>query len=435
MTRRAARGLVVGTVTCLALAGFLPPAEAATYGGIQAAGAPYSWNPGKALAATDRLLLSAWASDCPPPSGACARDTKPKMGVFVQRSPIGASPAAWKKPVRVSPTTKQAERATVGAEGSIAAVGWVTQTSYLHYRPSARRIFWVRVSVNHGMTWRPAHQLSVTVGRVDYPRIAVSEGRIYAVWTNAATGEIRLATSTTGGATWTKQTVGTSSTHADGSAEGFAALPDVGASGQNVAVVWFADDGGAVEMAGSTTGGGSWTTRAQLTPSSTDLGRNYPAAQGATDTASHRVALAYGTNDGIEVRTFDGGGLNGPRTLVPSWPYLASGSAFSDGYGPAIVPFGSSGLLAVFAACRASSGLTDPCDAANAAARIDIVAAESGDDGQGWSAPVRLTNATLAPYRVNDEPSLALTGAIRRVAFDRYQSTFAAYGVGMRSGS
>ena len=66
MTRRSARSLVVGTLTCLALAGFIPPAEAAIYGGIQAAGAPYSWNPGKALAATDRFLLSAWASDCPP---------------------------------------------------------------------------------------------------------------------------------------------------------------------------------------------------------------------------------------------------------------------------------------------------------------------------------------------------------------------------------
>ena len=254
MTRRAARSLVVGTLTCLALAGFLPPAEAATYGGIQAAGAPYSWNPGKALTATDRFLLSAWASDCPPPTGACAQNTRPKMGVYVQRSAVDARPAAWKAPLRVSPPKLQAERAALGADGSLAAVGWVTQTSYLHYHPSARRIFWLRVSVDSGRTWRRAVQMTVTAGRVDYPRIAVSEGQIYAVWTNAATGEIRLAISANAGATWTKQTVGTSSAHADGSAEGFAALPDVGASGQNVAVVWFADDGGAVDQVGSTNG-------------------------------------------------------------------------------------------------------------------------------------------------------------------------------------
>src|SRR4029077_10102320 len=158
MTRRTARSLVVGAITCLCLAGSLTPARAATYGAIQGAGAPSSWNPGKALAATNGLLLSAWASDCPPPRGICARNARPKMGVYVQRGPIGSRPATWKRPVRVSQATKQAERASIGADGSLAAVGWVTQTSYLHYRPGARRVFWIRVG--SGASWRAPHQLS-----------------------------------------------------------------------------------------------------------------------------------------------------------------------------------------------------------------------------------------------------------------------------------
>ncbi len=61
--------------------------------------------------------------------------------------------------------------------------------------------------------------------------------------------------------------------------------------------------------------------------------------------------------------------------------------------------------------------------------------AASSDDGGDWSPPVRLTNAAAAPFRINDEPSLVLSGGVQRIAFDRYQSTFAAYRVGMRSGS
>ena len=135
------------------------------------------------------------------------------------------------------------------------------------------------------------------------------------------------------------------------------------------------------------------------------------------------------------MRTFDGGGLQGPQALVPSWPEAASGTTFTDGYGPAIAPFGSSGLLAAFAACRGGSGLSDPCDTTSAAARVDVVVAASSDDGANWSPPVRLTNAATAPFRINDEPSLVLSGGVQRIAYDRYQSTFATYRVGMRSGS
>ena len=197
--------------------------------------------------------------------------------------------------------------------------------------------------------------------------------------------------------------------------------------------MWFADNGGAVNQVGSTKGAG-WTSPTQLADSSTGLGRNYPAAQGATDGVTHRVAIAYGTNGRIDVRTFDGGGLHGPQALVGSWPRrppddlhrrLRSGDRAVRLLGPA------RGVRRVSWRERPRGS----CDTTKAAARVDVVVTASSDDGGDWSPPVRLTNAAAAPFRTNDEPSLVLSGWVQRIAFDRYQSTFAAYRVGMRSGS
>jgi hypothetical protein len=437
MTRRAARTLVVGSAACFMLSRAVAPAAASTFGPLQRAAAPSSWNPGKALAASNRFLLSAWASDCPPPKGRCATDHKPKMGVFVQRAPGAGVPAAWRRPLRVSPPSHQAQRASLAAEGTVAAVGWVTQTSYLHYAPAARRVFRIRISGDGGLTWRAADQLSAVDGRVDYPRVAVSQGRVYAVWTNAGSGDVRLAISDDLGATWTKRTVGTTRSRSDGTAEGFAGLPDVGASGPNVVVVWYADAAGRVVAATSSSGGDDLTMAptVTLTPSSRNDGRHYAAAQGATDGASNDVAIAYTRADGTMIaQRWNGSGLGSARTIT-SWAISASGRTYGAGYGPAIAPFGSDGLLAAFAGCRANKALADACNASNPAARIDILYTESDDGGQSWSTPVALTNGAHSPYRINDEPSLALTGTERRVSFDRYQATFANYRVWMRSGA
>jgi hypothetical protein len=95
------------------------------------------------------------------------------MGVFVQRQPASDPTPTWSKPLRVSPKKVQAERATLAADGTVAVVGWVTQTSYLHEDPSKPRRFQLRVSVDEGATWRPVHTLTPKNGRVDYPRVAV----------------------------------------------------------------------------------------------------------------------------------------------------------------------------------------------------------------------------------------------------------------------
>ena len=426
--RRLVFSVVVSVVVLAAIA------EARPTFALQRASAPFSWNPGKSLATARGKLLSAWASDCPPPSGACATDRSPTMGVFVQRSSAGAVPAAWGGPKRMSPRDVQAERPSIAADGNLAVVGWVTQTSYLHYRATSRRSFWIRVSTDRGATWRAPHRVSPRWGRVDYPRLAVQGHAIFAVWTNANGGAIRFARSNDLGATWTMRTVGTTSSRSDGSREGYAGLPDIGVSGTNVAVVWFSDQKGAQRVALSSTRGtdlGS-TPPTTLVGSSPNDGQRYAGAAGSTTPGDPRVAVAFTTPSKLLVRVWDGVTL-GPQLSVASFPTAIGGVMYAGGYGPAVLPTGSDGLVVAFAACRRRFKVSDPCNPTDGAARIDVVSGDSADGGANWGSFLRLADATKAPYRINDEPSLALTNDKRRIAFDSYQSSFVAYVVRMRS--
>ena len=219
-----------------------PASAAITWGGTRNVGPPSTWSPGNTLARADTRLLTAWASDCPPPKGRCAADSGPYMGVFVQRASLGGN-LKWSHPVRVSQPKDHAERASIAADGQIAIAGWVTQRSYSRYDGGASRTFYVRRSNERGASWSKPIRLSLLSGRVDYPQLAVSEGSAYAVWTNADSGTIRLATSTDAGKHWTTATIGTT-TSAPVAGEGFAGYPTVGASGTNLVVSWFADSGG-----------------------------------------------------------------------------------------------------------------------------------------------------------------------------------------------
>jgi len=427
------RPLLIGVAAAaLLLVGVARPGPAF---GVQRAAAPFSWNPGKSLATAGGRLLSAWASDCPPPSGACATDRSPTMGVFVQRSPAAAVPAAWGRPKRMSPHDVQAERSSIAADGNLAVVGWVTQTSYLHYRPTARRSFWIRISTDHGATWRAPHRVSLLRGRVDYPRLAVQGHEIFAVWTDANNGAIRFATTTDLGATWSKRTVGTTSSTSDGVRQGFAGLPDIGVSGTNVALVWFSNPNGKQLVELSSIGGtdlSSSTPSTTLVASSPNDGQRYAGAAGSLIPGDPRVAIAFTTPGQLLVRVWDGVTL-GPEITVASFPVAVGGVVYTGGYGPAVLPTGSDGLVVAFAGCRRRSNVPNPCDPTDGAARIDILSRESADGGGTWGPSRRLVDATKAPYRVNDEPSIALTTGRRRIAFDSYQPSFVAYLVRMRS--
>ncbi len=436
MTRRAARPLVAGLLSLLTWISWTESAIAVDFTRIRSAAEPFSWNPGKSLATASGHLVSAWASDCPPPTGACATDRRPTMRVFVQRAGANTVPAKWGKPIRVSPLDSQAERVSLAADGDRVVVGWVRQTSYLHYDPTAPRVFWIRISTDRGRHWRRPQRMSLRGGRVDYPRLAVFGRSIYAVWTNAETGDVRLAASSDVGRSWTKGAIGTTTSRSDGSREGYAGLPDIGVSGDNVGVIWFANPIGATHGVFSSTGGddlfASAGTSVTLASSSPNDGQRYAGAAGSPTTNDPRVAVAFTTNGQVLVRVWDGLTLGGEIT-VANVPSVHSGVTYSGAYGPAVLPAAADDLLVAFAGCRARSGVPDPCDPSDPGARIDVLYTESSNGGSSWTPIQRLADGTDAPYRTNDEPSIALTSGTRRIAFDSYQATFERYRVRMRS--
>ena len=433
MSRRALRALCVVSLVVVIVGGD-SPAWALRFVPARRASAPYAWNPGKALVATDTRLLSIWASDCPPPTGKCASEDGPHMGVFVQRSPVGATPPTWSAPLRLSPSTVHAERASIAASGSTVIASWVTQTSYRRYKPSAPRVLWVRVSTNNGKTWRRPRRLTSPLGRVDYPRLAVRGGRLFAVWTSADSGEIRVAWSDDLGNHWPKTTIGTTTSTPSGNAEGFAGFPDIGASGDNVAVAWISNDKGVQQVLTSAVGGDDLVgaTPTQLSGRSPNDGQHYPAVGGAADPTDPRIAIAYTTGTGLALRIFDGAALGAPATVF-TWDATVGGVVYTGGYGPAVLPLDTTQIGVAVAGCRRNTIAINPCYPFAPGARIDVLYRVTADGGATWSSTNRLTDASTAPYRTNDEPSLAITGTTHRVSFDRYEPTFRNYDVWLRS--
>jgi hypothetical protein len=236
------------------------------------------------------------------------------------------------------------------------------------------------------------------------------------------------------GGTWSKGTVATTTSRSDGSREGYAGLPDVGMSGDDVAVVWFANPSGMTRAAFSSSGGAdllSGATSTMLTGSSPNDGERYPAAAGSPTDGDPRVAVAFTTNDEVIVRMWDGATL-GPEIPVASFPSVVGGTTYAGGYGPGILPVAVDGVLVAFAGCRTRSVVSDPCDPSDPGARIDVLYTETVDGGSSWTPVQRLQEATKR-FRTNDEPSIATTSGTRRVAFDGYGPAFTRYRVRMRS--
>jgi hypothetical protein len=408
------------------------PALAISFGHPHRASAPYGWNPGKSLVATPTRLVTIWASDCP--HGRCADDDGPRMGVFVRRAPSSTRRPDWSTTKRLSPATRQAERPSIASAGTTVIASYVTQRSYIHYRGRDPRTLFIRVSTDQGKTWRKPVRLSIRGGRVDYPRVAVGNDRLFAVWTSADSGDIRLAWSDDLGRHWSKTTIGTTTSKPFGAAEGFAGLPDIGASGDNVAVAWFANDAGRQVALFSASGGDDLAglPSTELTAKSPNRGAQYPAVGGADDPSDPRVAVAYTTSGGLKVVTFDGATVSS-ASQVFTWPSTIGGVRFLGGYGPAVVPFGASNIAVATAGCRRNTRGNAPCAPLARGARIDVLYRISDDDGATWDTARRLTDASHKPYRINDEPSIALTGPTHRVSFDRYERTFRHYDVWLRS--
>jgi hypothetical protein len=184
----------------------------------------------------------------------------------------------------------------------------------------------------------------------------------------------------------------------------------------------------------SSSGGGDLgpgSSRVVLTRTGPGNGIRYGAAQGATDGASQRVAIAYTTGSTVAVRVWDGSSI-GPPSVAATWPQDGGGVSYAAGYGPAVLPTGANGLRLAVAGCRPRPSLHDPCKPLDPTARIDTLVTTSSD-GTSWSPLDRITNASKKPYRTNDEPSVVMTGFTLRVAYDAYQRMFSDYRVLLRS--
>lgn len=429
MTMHPRRALPMALITLVTI--LAPSASAAVvWGPDHPVGPPSVWNPGGSLAAAAAGLVVVWSSDCPPPHGRCATDAGPYMGVFAQHGGIGK----WSKPVRLSQNKQQAERASVAASGASVVAGWVTQTSYRHYRPKAPRVFYVRRGSRSGARWSPPVRLTPLKGRVDYPTLAMTGANVFAAWTTAGTGAIRLATSLDRGATWTTRTVGSTTARPVG-AEGYAGYPAVGASGSDVALTWYADDAGRQVVLTSNVGGTDWTSSTvpdELTTDGPSDGFHYAGARGAADGVTNDVAVAYTTADGLAVRVWDGATLGPERAVLAGpWPATLRARKYAGAYGPAVVPSGTQDLSVAFGACRLT-GLLNPCNSTQRSARIDLFTTSSGNGGASWANPFRLSSANAA---INESPSLVRTGTSRYVVvWNARDAAFVRYALRVRSG-
>lgn len=413
MPARLRRALLLPAV--LLLAAWHPfAASAATLGATTAVSTPYAWTVGNGLAKSATYLQTAFASDCPPPRGVCATDHGPFMGVFWRRDSL-TTPGPWSDPRRVSLSGHHAARPAIAAADTNVYVAWVSQASYLHYRPSAPRVVWIRSSRDEGDTWGTAVRLSFARSRADFPVLAASGDSAWAVWTNAGSGLIRMATTTDAGRHWTTATIGTTTSGA-GSNEGYRGLPAIGASGSNAVALWFANPSGRQVALTSDVGGTEWSassTPTELVNASPNGWLRYPSARGAEDGQSSRVAIAYLTGSALETRVFNGTTLAAAQPVDGGWPRSANGHIYDGDYGPAVAPSGTDGLSVAWSACRRVAGLANACATAQAKARIDLYERVSSDGGSTWSQRLPLAMASAATS-VNEAPSIVADDVLGR---------------------
>lgn len=395
-------------------------------------GPNYTWNYGNGLSNTSTYVEALWASDCVPPTSTCstfATDAGPYQGVYVQRQLI--SGGAWSSPKRLNPTTQHAERTTLTSAGNAVYAGWVSQTSYDAYDPTLPRAFYVRPSTDQGGTWGKTIAVTPKTGRVDYPILASSGTNVYAIWTDANTGKIRLRISNDSGITWnTPTTIGTTTSGTSSAGEGFYGFPTIAASGTNLIASWFTTATGGQAVAVSNTSGTSWT-KTTLTSASPNDTIRYAQAGGASDGASSRVAVAYTDATALKVAVYTGAGSPVIRT-VASFPLVVGAKTYAGSYGPVVQPVGASGLIVAMPGCITSSA----CDYNLKTDRVDMLATGSADGGTSWSTPAVLGSSAVKTAPINDSPSIITTSSTKSyVMWNGWQANYFNYRLFLRTGA
>ena len=224
-------------------------------------------------------------------------------------------------------------------------------------------------------------------------------------------GNIRLATSTDGGAHWSTKTIGSTNAHAGRPREGRSGLPDLGASGQNLAITWYTNDQGRQVVLTSATGGDdldAGSTPTVLATTSPPNGIRYGGAAGATDGASNRVAVAYTTRRGSR----PGCGTAYPSDRDRPWsrgPWPPTGKPTRAASAPPSCPVGRVDLMVAFAGCRARAD-RQPVRHVRPGREDRRAGGHLERRRRRWSSANAITDAAKQPYRTNAEPSLALSG-------------------------
>ncbi len=367
------------------------------FGQPTTAQSPYVWSHGSALARTARaggeyLHLVSMTDHV---SGRWVRDSGPHLAVRYQRSTDGET---WSARKRVNPSSEHGYWAATAASGSKVLVTWV-QSAELDMPSNAPRVLYLRRNTESGARsgWRSIQRLSSLRGRVDMPAVAVSGKRVLVAWTNGATGAIRVARSTDGGKTFKTSTVG-KTTHV--TTLGRSGRPKVAISGKTAIVAWISDgNGGPVKARISTDGASSWG------PTTLVTNRSHSVHSVAAGPGRAIVAVSDGE---IITREWRGAWDSTIELPVPT--------LFQVETDPVIVLRGQSTIAMAWTGC--SSQWRGDCDSLSDDTRLDVVWAESPDDGLHWSAPIPVAWASsLDPVLVNQTPSI-VWGSRRVVAWN-----------------
>jgi len=320
--------------------------------------------------------------------GHYASDTGTKLGVFYRRSSNGG--LTWTTPVRVSPSTKHADRGAIAAYGSRVYVAYVTQTKWVHYSHTAARVMYVRTNTSYGSSgsWSTARRLSSLTGRVDKPSIATYSRHVYVAYTNASTGTIKVAISHDRGVTWTTRALGSTT---NSSSDGKTGAPSVSTYGSLIVVAWTADVDGKVVARVSTNAGATWSSATLATSA---------ASYVTAGAASGRASVAWTTATGLTVRTWRSSGW-GPEVAVapPGGP-----DKYTWHITPAIALRGAGQTGVGWSACHFDCATSTPA--------LDLVWSESTDGGATF--PHRQVVVTATSSSENWNPSVVWRSSTTR---------------------
>ena len=393
-----------------ALKGMAVATSKVAWGADRTAGRAWSWSYGKALArtvsGTTTYLHVVESTDNI--GGKWANNTSPKMGVYyVRTSNLGST---WTTSYRLNPSTQHGDRAAVAASGANVYAAWISQTKIgTSYSATAPRIVYLRTNTNHGASsaWKSAVRLTPTTGRVDYVAVAAYGSNVYVTFTDAATGNIRLAISRDKGATWKTTTLGVST---NGTSDGKAGYPAIGVSGARIIVSWSADDNLKILARMSTDSGAHWTTAATLATSA--------ESETAAASSSDRFVVAWTGLDGARVRTYKAGAWGTTKSIKvsPTNPYPTH-------WTPAVALNGTGGTAVVWSACSS--------DCNKSVSTADLIWAESSDGGATFPYLQVLSSMDGA---TNWSPSVIWASATsRHVLYER--DTESGYRMRIRTGT